>query len=89
MNEDRTALLVIPPFWAKPSVNPPFLRESWICQFFLAAGLKDNINPHDLLVEPAEIIDDPPPKSEALVTGEDAGGECPSTPTSSGDSKSK
>ena len=71
MNEDRTALLVIPPFWVKPSVSPPFLRESWISQFFLAAGLKDNINPHDLLVEPAEIIDDPPPKSEALVTGED------------------
>ena len=54
-------------------VNPPFLWEPWIGQFFLAVGLKDNINPHDLLVEPAEIIDDPPPKPEAVVTGEDAG----------------
>ena len=36
-------------------------------------GLKDNINPHDLPVEPAEIIDDPPPKPEEVVTVEDAG----------------
>ena len=41
VNEDRTDLLGIPPFWAKPYVNPPFLWESWIGQFFLAVGLKD------------------------------------------------
>ena len=73
VNEDRTDLLGIPLFWAKASVNPPFLWESWIGQFFLAAGLKDNINPHDLLVEPVEVIDEPPPKPETVVTGEDAG----------------
>ena len=72
VNEDRTDLLGIPPFWAKPSVTPPFLWEPWIGQFFLAVGLKDKINPHDLLAEPAGIIDDPHPKSEAVVTGEDA-----------------
>ena len=37
-------------------------------------GLKDNINPQGLLVEPTEIIDDPPPsKPEAVGPGEDAG----------------
>ena len=73
VNEDRTDLLGIPPFWAKPSINPPFLWESWIGQFFLAVGLKDNINPQDLSVEPAEVIDDPPPKPEAVGNAEDAG----------------
>ena len=73
VNEDRTDLLGIPPFWAKASVNPPFLWESWIGQLFLAVGLKDNINPHHLLAEPAEVIDEPPPKAETVVTGEDAG----------------
>ena len=73
VNEDRTDLLGIPPFWAKPSINLPFLWESWIGQFFLAVGLKDNINPQDLLVEPAEVIDDPPPKREAVGPAEDAG----------------
>ena len=73
VNEDRTCLLGFPPFWAKPSVNPPFLWECSIGQFFLAVGLNDNINPHDLLVDPAEIIDDPPAKPEAVVTGEDDG----------------
>ena len=72
VNEDRTDLLVIPPFWAKPSVNLPFLWESRIGQFFLAVGLKDNINLQDLLVEPTEIIDEPP-KPEAVGPGEDAG----------------
>ena len=37
VNEDRTDLLGIPPFWAKASINPPFFWESWIGQFFLAA----------------------------------------------------
>ena len=72
-NEDRTDLLVIPPFWAKASINPPFLWESWIGQFFLAAGLKDNINPRDLVIEPTEVLDEPPPRPESIAEGEDAG----------------
>ena len=72
MNEDRTGLLGIPPFWAKPSLNPPLLWESLIGQFFLAVGLEDNVNPQDLLAEPAEIIEEPPPKPETVGTGEDA-----------------
>ena len=39
----------------------------------MAAGIKDNINTHDFLVEPEEVIDEPPPKPETVVTGEDAG----------------
>ena len=35
--------------------------------------MKDNINPHDLLVEPTEVIDEPPPRPESVVEGEDAG----------------
>ena len=73
VNEDRTDLLGIPPFWAKASINPPFLWESWIGQFFLAAGLKDNINPHDLLTEPTEVVDKPPPRPESIADGEDTG----------------
>ena len=61
VNEDRTDMLGISAFWAKASISPPFLWESWIGRFFLAAGLKDNVNPHDLLVEPNEVIDEPPP----------------------------
>ena len=72
VNEDRTDLLGIPLFWAKPSINPPFLWESWIGQFLLAVGLKDNINPQDLLAEPAEVIDEPPPRAEAVGATEDA-----------------
>ena len=60
VNENKTDLLGIP--WVKASINPPFLWESWIGRFFLAAGLKDNINPHDLLIEPTEVIDEPPPR---------------------------
>ena len=73
VNEDRTDLLGIPLFWAKASINPPFLQESWIGQFFLAAGLKDNINPRDLLTEPTEVIGEPPPRPESIAEGEDAG----------------
>ena len=73
VNEDRTDLLGIPPYWAKASINPPFLWESWIGQCFLAAGLKDNINLHDLLVEPTEFIDKPPSRPESVAEGEDAG----------------
>ena len=29
VNEDRTDLLGIPPFWAKTSINPPFIWETW------------------------------------------------------------
>ena len=72
VNEDRTDLLGIPPFWAKSSIIPPFLWESWIGQFFLAVGLKNNINPQDLLVERAEVIDEPPPRAEAVGAMEDA-----------------
>ena len=39
---------------------------------FLAVGLKDNIDPNVLLADPAEIIDEPPPKPETVGTGEDA-----------------
>ena len=39
----------------------------------MAAGIKDNINTHDFLVEPEDVIDEPPPKPETVVTGEDAG----------------
>ena len=67
MNEDRTDLLGIPPFWAKASINPSFLWQSWIGQFFLAAGLKDNINPHDLLTEPTEVVDEPPHDRSQLL----------------------
>ena len=67
VNEDRTDLLGIPSFWTKASINPQFLWESWICQFFLAAGLKDNINPHDLLIEPAEVLDELPPRPETVA----------------------
>ena len=73
VNKDRTDLLGTPPFWAKASVNPPFLWESCIGQFFLAAGLKDNINPHNLLAKPTEVIDEPHPKPEAVFNGENAG----------------
>ena len=73
VNDDWTDLLGISPFRAKASINPPFLWELWIGQFFLAAGLKDNINPHDLLVEPAEVLDEPPPRPETIADGEDAG----------------
>ena len=54
VNEDRTDLLGIPPFWG-------------------AAGLKDKINAHDLLIEPPEVLDEPPPKLEIVADGEDAG----------------
>ena len=72
LNEDRTVLLGILPFWAKPSMNPPVLWESWVGQFFLALSLKDSIIPHDLLADPAENIDEPPPKPEAIGPSEDA-----------------
>ena len=49
-----------------------FLWETWIDQFFLAVGLQDNINPNDLLDDPADIIDEPPPKPQAPGQGEDA-----------------
>ena len=72
VNEDRTDMLGIPAFWAKPSVNPPLLRESWIGQLLLAVGLKDKINPQDILAEPVEIIDEPLSKPQTITTWEDA-----------------
>ena len=72
VNDDRTDLLGIPSFWAKAFINPPFVWESWIGQLFLAAGLKDNINPHDLLIETAEVLDELSPETEIVADGEDA-----------------
>ena len=72
VNEDRTDLLGIPPFWAKTSVNPPFVWETWVGQFFLTVSLKDNISPGEVLVAPAELVDEPYPKPEAPGTDESA-----------------
>ena len=72
VNEDRTDLLGIPPFWARTSVNPPFIWETWVGQFFLAVSLKDNISPGELLVAPAELVDEPYPKPEAPSADENA-----------------
>ena len=60
VNEDKTDLLGITHFWAKHSVNPPFLSETCIGQFFLAVGVKHNIIPNDVLSNPAVIVDEPP-----------------------------
>ena len=72
VNEDRTDLLGIPPFWARTSVNPLFIWETWVGQFFLAVSLKDNISPGELLVAPAELVDEPYPKPEAPGADENA-----------------
>ena len=72
VKEDRTDLLGIPPFWAKISVNPPFIWETWVGQFFLAVSLKDKISPGEGLVAPAELVDEPYPKSEAPGIDENA-----------------
>ena len=86
VNEDRTDLLGIPTYWAKASINPPFLWESWFGQFFFA-GLKDNIDPHDLLVEPTGVIDEPPPRPESVACRRRRrwSSQCPQTERSSGD----
>ena len=73
VNLDRTDLLGVPPFWVKASINPPFLWESWIGHFFLAAVLKDNLNHHDLLTKPTEVVDEPPSRLESIADGEDGG----------------
>ena len=72
VNENRTDLLGIPPFWAKTSVNPSFIWETWVGQFFLAVSLKDNISPGEVLVAPAELVDEPYPKPEAPGIDENA-----------------
>ena len=41
-------------------------------QFFLAVSLKDNISPGELLVAPAELVDEPYPKPEAPSADENA-----------------
>ena len=72
VNEDGTDLLGILPFWAKTSVNPPFIWETWVGQFFSAVSLKDNISPGEVLVNPAELVDEPYPKPEAPGIDENA-----------------
>ena len=72
MNEDRNDRLGIPQFWAKTSVNPPFIWETWVGQFFLAVSLKGNISPGNVLVAPAELVDEPYPKPEAPEIDENA-----------------
>ena len=72
VNEDRTDLLGITPFWAKSSVTRPFVWETWVGQFFLAISLKDNIWPGEVLVAPANLVDEPYPKPEAPGPSEDA-----------------
>ena len=62
VNEDRTDLLGISQFLARLSVNPPFIWETWVGQFFLAISLKDNISPREVLVAPAALVDEPYPK---------------------------
>ena len=74
VNEDRDDLLGIPPFWAKTSVNSPFIWETWVRQFFLAVSLKDNVSPGEVLVAPTELVDEPHyPKPEAPGIDENAG----------------
>ena len=65
VNADRTDQLGIPPFWAKTSVKQAFIWETWVGQFFLAVSLKDIISPGEVLVAPAELVDEPYPKPEA------------------------
>ena len=72
VNEDRTDLLGIPPFRAKTSVNPPFTWETWVGHFFLTVSLKVNILPGEVLVAPAELVDEPYPKPEAPEIDENA-----------------
>ena len=62
VNKDRTDLLGISPFLARLSVNPPFIWETWVGQFFLAISLKDNISPREVLDAPAALVDEPYPK---------------------------
>ena len=72
VNEDRTDLLRVPPFWARSSVNPPFIWENGVGQFFLAISLQDNISLGEVLVAPAELVDEPYPKPEAPGIDENA-----------------
>ena len=71
-SEDRTELLGVPSFWGKPSAEPPYPWEVWIGQFFFAVSLKENCDPNILLTEPAEVHDDPPPRSEQIPNSETA-----------------
>ena len=65
VKEDRSDLLGIPPFWAKSSVNPLFISETWVGQFFLVISLTDNISSGEMIVAPAKLMDKPYPKLEA------------------------
>ena len=60
-----TDLAGLPPFWTKPSLSPPYSWYSWFGQFSLALGIKDNFNVSDILVEPGDVHDDPPPRPES------------------------
>ena len=59
--DDITDLAGLPPFWTKPLLSPPYGWDSWFGQFSLALGLKKNFNVSDLVVEPGDVHDDPPP----------------------------
>ena len=69
-HEQQTELLGLPVFWSKPSPDPPFSWEIWIGQFFLAINLREHCDPKDLLADPAEVLDDPPPRPERIPESE-------------------
>ena len=69
-SEDRTELIGVLSFWGKPSAEPPYPREVWIGQFFLAVSLKENCEPNILLTELAAVHDDPPPRPEPIPNSE-------------------
>ena len=65
VSDDGTDLAGLPPFWTKPPISPPYGRDSWFGQFSLALGIKDNFNVSDIVIEPGDVHDDPPPKPES------------------------
>ena len=65
-HEERTELLGVPVFWPKPSPDSHFSWEIWIGQFFLPINLRKHCDPKDLLIDPAEVFDDPPPRPERI-----------------------
>ena len=72
MNKDRTDLLGLPPFWAKTSVNPPFIWETWVGQFFFGRESQRQYFTGGATSCPAEIVDEPYPKPEAPGPNESA-----------------
>ena len=69
-HEGRTELLGVLVFRPKPSPDPYFTWEIWIGQFFLAINFREHCDPKDLLVDPAEVFDDPPPRPERIPDSE-------------------